>query len=520
MKMDFDYIIIGAGSAGCVLAARLTEDPNITVALVEAGDHDNALEIDVPLLFPRLFKTKFDWDFTSEPEAALGQRRIYLPRGKVLGGSSSMNAMVHIRGNPEDFDDWAKQGATGWSHKELLPYFVKSETNESKRGDLHGTDGPIHVSDSRSMHPLVDRLLQAAEEKGYARNDDFNGQSQFGVGRYQVTQHNGERWSAARGYLRPVLDRSNLLVSTSALVQRIEFDGRRARRVHARHNNEELTLRAEREIILSAGAYGSPHILMLSGIGRADALNAFNIPPILDLPVGEDLQDHPFVLLNYLTDQETLIAAASEESRRLFEQERRGPLTSNMAEGGLFIATSPRFVAPDIQITMGAAIFVDEALTAPYDHGFGFGSALVKPTSRGTVTLRSARPDAKPRIFCNLLATPEDRSSMIAGVRACMEITKQPSLKAIQRQVLHAPRSESDDDIWSYIQRCVQVFYHPTSTCSIGKVVDSGLNVQGVEGLRVVDASVMPTIVRGNTNAATIAIAERAADLIAGKPVR
>jgi choline dehydrogenase-like flavoprotein len=520
MKTDFDYIIVGAGSAGCVLAARLTQDPNVTVALVEAGDRDNAPEIDIPLLFPRLFKTKFDWDFTSEPEPALKQRRIYLPRGKVLGGSASMNAMVYIRGNAKDFDDWAKQGATGWSHKELLPYFIKSEANESKRGNLHGTDGPLHVSDSRSMHPLVDRFLQAAEQKGYARNDDFNGQSQFGVGRYQVTQHNGERWSAARGYLRPVLDRSNLLVLTNALVQRIEFDGRRARRVRASRNNEELTLRAEREIILSAGTYGSPHLLMLSGIGRADALSAFNISPIVDLPVGENLQDHPFVLLNYLTDQETLIAAVSEDSRRLFEEQRRGPLTSNVAEGGGFIATSPSFVAPDIQITMGAVMFVEEALTAPYDHGFGLGPALVKPTSRGKVTLRSARPDAKPRIFCGLLATPEDRASMIAGVRACLEIAKQPSLKAVQRQIQHAPRSGGDHDIWSYIQQYVQVFYHPTSTCSIGKVVDSGLNVQGVEGLRVVDASVMPTIIRGNTNAATIAIAERASDLIAGQPTQ
>jgi len=249
MKTNFDYIVIGAGSAGSVLAARLTEDADVTVALIEAGDSDSAIEIDVPLLFPQLFKTQFDWDFTSEPERGLKQRRIYLPRGKVLGGSSSMNAMVYIRGNPNDFDDWASQGATGWSHRELLPYFIKSEANESKHCDLHGTDGPLHVSDSRSMHPLVDYFLQAAVEKGYARNDDFNGRSQFGVGRYQVTQHNGQRWSAARGYLRPILNRPNLRVLTNALVQRIEFDGKRARRVLARRNDDELKLCAEREII-------------------------------------------------------------------------------------------------------------------------------------------------------------------------------------------------------------------------------------------------------------------------------
>jgi choline dehydrogenase-like flavoprotein len=517
MNMDFDYIIVGAGSAGSVLAARLTEDPDVTVALVEAGGRDSALEIDIPLLFPQLFKTQFDWDFCSEPEPALGQRRIYLPRGKVLGGSSSINAMVYIRGNPGDFDGWAAQGATGWSHRELLPYFIKSEANESRRGDLHGTNGPLRVSDSRSMHPLVDRLIEAAVDAGHVRNDDFNGPSQFGIGRYQVTQHHGERWSAARGYLRPALHRPNLRLFINTAVQRIEFDGRRARRVLARRDDEALTLRAEREIIVSAGAYGSPHILMLSGIGRADALRPLNISPIVDLPVGEQLQDHPFVVLNCLTDQPTLIAGASEESRRLFENERHGPLTSNVAEGGGFIATSPGLEAPDIQITMGAVMFVDEALTAPYDHAFGLGATLLKPTSRGTVTLRSARPDAKPRISCNLLATAEDRVSMIAGLRACLDIARQPRLKAIRRQILNAPRSDRDEDMWSYIQQHVQVFYHPTSTCSIGKVVDSRLNVQGVEGLRVVDASVMPTIVRGNTNAAVIAIAERASDLIAGQ---
>jgi choline dehydrogenase-like flavoprotein len=371
------------------------------------------------------------------------------------------------------------------------------------------------------MHPLVDRILKAAVEKGYARNDDFNGHSQFGVGRYQVTQHDGMRWSSARGYLRPASSRPNLQILTNALVERIEFDGRRARRVRVHHNDKGLTLRAEREIILSAGAYGSPQILMLSGIGRADVLNPLNISPIVDLPVGENLQDHPFMVLNYLTDQETLdVAAAKQESTRLFQEDGRGPLTSNVAEGGGFIATSLEFGAPDVQITMGAVMFVDEALTAPYDHAFGLGPALTKPTSRGKVALRSARPDAKPRIFCNLLATPEDRASMIAGVKACLNIANQPSLKAVERQIQNLPRSESGEDLWSFIQQHVQVFYHPTSTCSIGSVVDSRLNVQGVEGLRVVDASVMPTIVRGNTNAATIAIAERASDLIAGRPMR
>jgi choline dehydrogenase-like flavoprotein len=517
MKNDFDYIVIGAGSAGCVLAARLTENPDVRVALVEAGDNDDAPEIALPVTFTQLFKTKFDWDFSSEPEPSLGGRRIYLPRGKVLGGSSSINAMIYIRGNRRDFDQWAELGATGWSYQDMLPYFIKAEANESKRGEYHGADGPLHVSDGRSMHPLVDRMLQAAEELGHARNDDFNGESQFGFGRYQVTQHNGERWSAARGYLTAALRRPNLQLFTGALVQKIEFDGNRARGVAILRNGEALALRADREIILSAGAFGSPHILMLSGVGRPDALSLFGIKAMLDLPVGEDLQEHPFVSLSYLTDQETLFAAANEANFRLFSEERRGPLTSNVGEGGGFITTRLDHYEPDVQVTMGAAMFVDEALTAPYDHAFGLGASVLKPTSRGKVTLRSARPDAKPRILCNLLATSEDRASMIEGVRACLDIVQQPNLAAARRDTLRAPRSDGDDDVWSYIQQNAQVFYHPTSTCGIGRVVDPQLKVRGVDGLRVVDASVMPTIVSGNTNAAVIAIAEKASDLIGNR---
>ena len=436
---------------------------------------------------------------------------------RVLGGSSSINAMIYIRGNRRDFDEWAELGATGWSYKELLPYFIKSEANESKGGDLHGKDGPLHVSDSRSLHPLVDTMLQAAAKIGHAWNDDFNGVDQFGVGRYQLTQHNGERWSAARAYLHPASRRPNLEIVTGALVQKIAFDGSRARSVSILRHGEELTLRADREIILSAGAFGSPQILMLSGIGRPGGLAPFGIKPVLDLPVGEELQDHPFTGISYLTDQETLFAAASEENFRLFSEERRGPLTSNVGEGGGFITTRLDQYEPDVQLTMGAAMFIDEALTAPYDHAFGLGACVLKPTSRGKVTLRSARPDAKPRILGNLLATPEDRATMIEGIRACLDIAEQPNVVAARRDTLRAPRSDSDGAIWSYVQQHAQVFYHPTSTCGIGRVVDPQLRVEGIDGLRVVDASVMPTIVRGNTNAAVIAIAEKAADLITGK---
>src|SRR5882757_5045843 len=520
MKLNFDYIIIGAGSAGCVLAARLTEDPDVTVALIEAGGRDTAPEIGLPIAFPQLFKTEFDWDFATEPEPALKGRRVYLPRGKGLGGCSSINAMVYIRGNRADFDDWSRRGAAGWSFEEMLPYFIKSEANEIHRGGLHGKDGPLNVANSRSMHPLVDRLVQAGVEAGFPRNDDFNGEQQFGVGRYQVTQRNGTRWSAASAYLHPASSRSNLHVFTNALVRGIEFDGKHARRVLVSQHGEELTLLAEREIVLSAGAYGSPQILMLSGVGPADSLGALGIKSIVDLPVGENLQDHPFVVLNYLTNEESLLTAASEEGFRLFSQEQRGPLTSNVAEGGGFIASRPGLDAPDIQITMGAVVFADEGLTAPSAHGYGLGPSLLKPTSRGKVALRSARPDAKPRIFCNLLTTPEDKAAMISGLRACLGIARQPSLKAVQRAVQSEPASDRDADIWDYIQQHAGVIYHPTSTCSMGRVVDCLLNVQGVHGLRVVDASVMPSVVRGNTNAAVIAIAEKAADIMTGRATR
>jgi choline dehydrogenase-like flavoprotein len=517
MKFNFDYVIIGAGSAGCVLAARLTEDPKVTVALIEAGGPDSAREIGRPAAFSQLFKTEFDWDFATEPEPALKRRRIYLPRGKGLGGSSSMNAMVYTRGNRADFDEWSRQGAAGWCFDEILPYFIKSESNEVHSTGLHGTDGPLNVCDSRSMHPLVDRFVEAGVEAGLPRNDDFNGKSQFGVGRYQVTQRNGARWSAARAYLDPVARRPNLLVFTNALVHKIDFDGQQARRVLACQYGEKLTLIAGREIIVSSGAHGSPHILMLSGVGPAEQLRALGIRPVVDLPVGENLQDHPFVLLNYLTDRESLLTAASEENLRLFNEEQRGPLTSNVAEGGAFIASREGLDAPDIQITMAAAMYLDEGLTAPCDHGYGFGPSVVKPTSRGKVTLRSGRPDAKPRIFCNLLTTREDKAAMIAGVRTCLDIARQPSLAAIQRDIKNAPLSDSDADIWSYVEEHAGVSNHPTSTCGIGPVVDCLLRVRGVQGLRVVDASVMPSVVRGNTNAAVIAIAEKAADLMTGR---
>ena len=512
MKVNFDYVIVGAGSAGSVLAARLSEDPDVTVALVEASGRDIGPGIGLPVDGPDWRETDFDTDLTSEPEPALRQRRIQLRNNGGLGGSSPINGMVHIRGNRTVFDEWSRDGAAGWSYDEILPYFIKSEANEP-----HGTSGPFNISNSRSLHPvmhsLVDRFVEAGIAAGLARNDDFNGHSPFGVGRYQFTRRDGACWSAARAYLHAASMRSNLRVFSSARVRKIEFDGRHARRILAHRDGRELALLADREIVLSAGAYGTPQILMLSGIGQTESLRPLGIEPIVDLPVGENLQDHPLVLLSYLADGEPL-PAASDRYVRPFNEEPRGPLA------GAFMASRAGFDAPDIRIAMGPGPSLDGRPAASRDHRYSFAPSVVKPTGRGKVMLGSARPDEKPRIVCNLLTMPEDKEAMIAAVRMCVQIARQPSLKTIQRKVQNAPLSERDQDIWSYVQQNAGVTCHPTSTCSIGTVVDCLLNVQGVHGLRVVDASVMPSAVRGDTKATVIAIAERAADIMTGRVSR
>jgi choline dehydrogenase-like flavoprotein len=519
MKNGYDYVVVGGGSAGCVLAARLSEDVAVRVALIEAGPADHATEVHTPVAFPQLFKSGLDWDYSTEPEPALGGRRIYLPRGKVLGGSSSMNAMIYIRGNRADYDEWAAEGATGWSYDELLPYFNKSEANERGASRFHGAEGPLSVQEGRSQHPLIDRIIEAFVEAGYPHNDDFNGASQFGAGRFQVTQHNGMRCSTAAGYLRPARGRANLDIISQASVTRVALEGSRAVGIEIYRHGETSIIRAEGEVILSAGAYNSPQILMLSGIGKPADLKAVGIDAQVDLPVGDDLQDHPGILLSYFTDSPTLFRSGTDEDKRLFQENGRGPLTSNIGEGGGFFRTDSSMELPDICFFAGPVMFYEEGLSQPFDDAYCFGPVVLKPTSRGTVKLRSARPDAKPRIFCNYLATDEDRRSMVRGVQLTMEVAQRPALAAVCRAPHLVPASPSDADVWSFIERHAQTFYHPACTCGIGRVVDSQLRVFGIENLRVVDASVMPSIIRGNTNAPVIAIAERAADLIGSRDV-
>jgi choline dehydrogenase-like flavoprotein len=516
-KQEFDYVIVGAGSAGCVLAARLSQDPAIRVALVEAGGPDDAPEIAMPVAFPQLYKTQYDWDYATEPEPGLAGRRVYLPRGRTLGGSSAINAMIYMRGNPVDFDRWAdEEGAPGWSYREMLPYFIKAECNE--RGDprYHGFSGPLAVQDSRSMHPLVDHLIEAGVRSGHRPNDDFNGASQMGVGRFQLTQRNGVRCSTASAYLHPARERTNLQVFTDSLVLRLLMRGRRVTGVSIHRYGQEETLVAEREIILAAGAYGSPQILMLSGLGPADELAAFSIPVVVDLPVGTNLQDHPLLPMSYLTNERSLFGAGTPEDVALYH-EGRGPLTSNIAEGGVFLSTRAGESVPDCKFEMAPVMYFDEGLSAPVDHALSLVTILLKPTSRGRVALRSARPDAKPRIHTEFLTSDQDRVTMIAGVRLAMDLFAQPNLSKVRRAPFSVPASASEANIVRFIEQRTGTDYHPTCTCAIGRVVDPQLRVFGTEGLRVADASVMPSIVRGNTNAAVIAIAEKAADILLGK---
>ncbi|MGW3150960.1 GMC family oxidoreductase [Streptomyces sp. NPDC001177] len=512
----FDYIIVGAGSAGCVLAARLSEDPAVRVLLVEAGPTDDALEIHVPAAYVKLFRTKYDWDYLTEPEPGLGDRRRYLPRGLMLGGSSSMNAMIYIRGNRHDYDSWAAAGAKGWGWDEVLPYFLRSEDHHAGASQWHGSGGPLPVSPGRSRSPLIDAFLEAAQQAGHPFNPDFNGPEQDGVGYYELTQRNGLRCSTAAAYLRPAMQRPNLSVLTGVQCTRILFEADRAVGVEVDNNGSTQEFRCDREVVLSAGAYNSPQLLMLSGIGIADELTALGITPKVDLPVGENLQDHPHLAVVHLTDTESLLTAETPENVRLLEAEGRGPLTSNGAEGGGFFRTIAGLDAPDAQIHASPAMFHEEGLGEATDHAFHVGAVLLAPTSRGKVTLRSTLPSAKPRILHNYLSTEEDEASAVRVLRLVLDIVGRPALRAHRRADFLVPESDSEADLLAYARRELQTLYHPTSTCAIGPVVDHELRVHGVSGLRVVDASVMPTVVRGNTNAPTIMIAERAADLIRG----
>jgi choline dehydrogenase-like flavoprotein len=523
VSSNHDYVIVGAGSAGCVLANRLSEDPSVRVLLIEAGGRDRSMKVRIPAAFPQQFHTKLDWDFETEPEPHVDGRRLFVPRGRMLGGSSSMNAMLYVRGRPLDYDGWEAQGAPGWGYHDVLPYFKRSEDNVRGASEYHGAGGPLRVSEQRSPRPLDRRLLAASESAGIPRIADYNGPEQDGVSMFQVTQRDGRRWSAADAFLRPALTRPNLDLRTGAQVLGVELaDGRAVGvRVASGRSGQEL-LRAEREVILCAGAIGSPQLLQLSGIGAAAELEQAGVQVRHDLPgVGRNLQDHPFVTLMWeVSDQQTLYGADKPRPLAEWMLRRSGKLTSTVAEVVAFVRTRGGLPAADIQFHMGAAYFEDHGAETYDGHCAVIAPVLVSPLARGKVWLRSADPTDKPRILTNALSEPEDLESMLAGVTLAREIAAQgPLAEVVLKELKPGPDVVDRAELEADLRSRLMLIYHPVGTARMSDshpeaVVDSRLRVHGLQGLRVVDASIMPTIVGGNTNAPTIMIAERGADLI------
>jgi choline dehydrogenase len=512
----YDYVIVGAGSAGCVLAARLSEDPDVSVLLLEAGGPDSKENIHVPLGYLQLQRTDVDWDYVSAPEPNCGGRRIALPRGKVLGGSSSINAMVYIRGNRRDYDGW---GAEGWGWDDLFPYFLKAEDNERGASEWHAVGGPLPVSEQRSGMALSPAWVEAGVEAGLPRNEDFNGAEQEGVGMYQVTQRDGMRASAAVAYLHPAMaQRENLTVMPYMQVNRVLFEGTRAVGVEASRLGEAQELRAEREVILCGGTFNSPQLLMLSGVGPAEHLAMREVELLLDQPaVGQNLSDHACAWGVWTaTEQSSLLAAMEPAAMAEFEASKTGPFTSNFAEAGGFARVGAGAEAPDVQFHTVPLQIVDEGFSDPEAHGVWASACLLTPESRGEVRLASNDPSAQPVIRNSFYSAEADMERMVAAMRLTLGICGQPALRGFCSEPSWVPDGDSDDALRAHVARTTFPIYHPVGTCAIDSVVDAELRVEGLEAIRVVDASVMPKVPRGNTNAPVIALAERAADLIRG----
>ncbi len=528
----YDYIIVGAGSAGCVLASRLSENPESRVLLLEAGPPDEAAEIHVPAMANLLFKSSYDWNYQTAPQDRAGGRSVYWPRGRVLGGSSSIDAMIYIRGSRYDYDTWRDDyGCEGWGYTDLLPYFLRAETNSRGSSAYHGASGPLSVQDLRYKSDLTAAFVAAARSCGLQANDDFNGPHQDGVGFYQVTQQGGRRWSAADAYLRPADGRANLTVQTDALVTGLIIDDGQATGVRYLRRGVEEVATAESEVILSAGVIGSPQLLMLSGIGPAAHLIEHGIEVAADNPgVGGNLSDHPIVPTMWSAPRSrALWEMTGARNLARWQMTHTGPMTTNIVEAGGFARTDPALPAPDIQWHVLPVPYVNDGLADPASRALSVLVTLVAAGSRGRVRLRSNDPRHKPAIDPAYLSDSRDIDPLVAGVAMARQFAgARPLRKAIKSELAPGGSVRTDSDLREWVRSNLSTGYHPVGTCAMGgdsrlaasklaSVVDTELRVRGVRGLRIVDASVMPTAPRGDTNAPTIAIAERAADLIQGR---
>lgn len=525
----YEYVICGAGSAGCVLANKLSADPGVRVLVLEAGPMDRDLMIHVPAgVYAVYTDPKLNWNYETEDEPELNGRNVYTPRGKVVGGSSSINSMVYMRGHPRDYDRWAGEyGLRGWTYDQCLPYFKAGEASDRGADDWRGADGPLGVTKGNLRNPLFDAFLDAGEQAGQGRSDDLNGYRPEGVARLDSTKKNGRRCSAAVAWLRPAMKRKNLRLETEAMARRIVIEGHRAAAIEYRRHGEVRTARAEREVILSGGAVNSPQLMMVSGIGPADHLRSVGIEPKLDLPgVGRNLQDHPTIVLQVACTEPVSIDWIAKPHRKLMAGvrwllSRSGIATSNIWEAGGLVFGNRDVPYPNLQYHFGPVGFSHEGGDIRLHQAFAVHVDQLRPTSRGRIDLKSADPFEKPALHFNYLATEHDRRELIEGIRAARDLIRQPAFDAYRgAEIQPGADATGDADLLAFLRSAVETDYHPCATCRMGAdemaVVDGELRVYGIEGLRVVDASVMPQVISANLNAPTQMIAARAADFILG----